>query len=62
MDHDPRAGGSTPERRVRRDRPVRARPERDRLDIPRYPGRSFRPRYDPELFGRFAEGFARFMG
>jgi uncharacterized membrane protein len=33
-----------------------------RLDVPRQPGRTFRPRYDPEIFGRFAEGFARFMG
>ncbi|HZC25778.1 MAG TPA: DUF1003 domain-containing protein [Actinopolymorphaceae bacterium] len=38
------------------------RPDRRRLDVPRPPGRSFRPRYDPELFGRFAETFARFMG
>jgi uncharacterized membrane protein len=62
VDHEPHGGGATPERRIRRDGVVRARSERDRLDIPRYPGRSFRPRYDPELFGRFAEAFARFMG
>jgi uncharacterized membrane protein len=36
---------------------------RSRLDVPREP-RSVvrRPQYDPETFGRLAEGFARFMG
>jgi uncharacterized membrane protein len=36
---------------------------RTRLDVPRAP-RSVvrRPQYDPETFGRLAEGFARFMG
>jgi uncharacterized membrane protein len=41
---------------------VGAGPRSRRLDVPRQPGRTFRPRYDPELFGRFAEAFARFMG
>ncbi len=45
-----------------REQPHVVRSERDRLDIPRASGRSFRPRYDPELFGRFAEAFAQFMG
>ncbi|WP_202889731.1 DUF1003 domain-containing protein [Actinopolymorpha rutila] len=39
-----------------------ARRDRRRLDTPRSPTRAFRPHYDPELFGRFAETFARFMG
>lgn len=34
-----------------------------RLDVPRSPTRSpVRFEYDPELFGRFAETFARFLG
>ena len=39
------------------------RVSRARLDVPREP-RSVvpRPNYDPETFGRVAEGFARFMG
>jgi uncharacterized membrane protein len=39
------------------------RTARARLDVPREP-RSVvpRPQYDPETFGRLAEGFARFMG
>jgi uncharacterized membrane protein len=33
-----------------------------RLDQPRVPRRITLPRYDPELFGKLAEGIARFMG
>jgi uncharacterized membrane protein len=33
-----------------------------RLDQPREPGRLTVPRYDPEVFGRWAETIARFMG
>ena len=35
-----------------------------RLDVPRDTKRQLvkRPEYDPEMFGRFAESFARFMG
>ena len=35
-----------------------------RLDVPRETRRQLvrRPDYDPEMFGRFAENFARFMG
>jgi uncharacterized membrane protein len=33
-----------------------------RLDQPRQPGRLRLPRYDPEVFGRWAEAIARFMG
>jgi uncharacterized membrane protein len=33
-----------------------------RLDMPLEPRRSVRPSYDPEIFGRIAERFARFMG
>jgi uncharacterized membrane protein len=40
-----------------------ADPRRDsRLDQPREPGRLALPRYDPEAFGRWSEGIARFMG
>ena len=37
---------------------------RARLDVPRdvRPALVRRPEYDPEIFGNFAEGFARFMG
>jgi uncharacterized membrane protein len=49
------------ERRYR-ERGRGPRSESRRLDTPRIPGRTFRPQYDPELFGRFAETFARFMG
>ena len=36
---------------------------RARLDVPRQPRTVVRrPQYDPETFGRGAEGFARFMG
>ena len=41
------------------------RPDRaPRLDVPRETRRRLirRPQYDPEVFGRFAERFARFMG
>jgi uncharacterized membrane protein len=34
----------------------------DRLDQPRVPGRIQLPRFDPESFGRWSEGIARFMG
>jgi len=41
-------------------------PDRDsnrrRLDQPRDPRRISLPRWDPEAFGRFSEGIARFMG
>jgi uncharacterized membrane protein len=33
-----------------------------RLDQPREPGRLTLPRFDSDMFGRFAETFARFMG
>ncbi len=33
-----------------------------RLDQPRQPGRLQVPRYDPEVFGRWSEAIARFMG
>jgi uncharacterized membrane protein len=36
--------------------------ERRRLDQPRDPRRISLPRWDPEAFGRFSEGIARFMG
>ena len=40
-----------------------AEPRRiSRLDQPRQPGRISVPRYDPEVFGRWAEAIARFMG
>jgi uncharacterized membrane protein len=42
-----------------------SRPDRGpRLDVPREARRRLirRPQYDPEVFGRFAERFARFMG
>ncbi|WP_374999996.1 DUF1003 domain-containing protein [Aeromicrobium sp. CTD01-1L150] len=48
----------------REDRGER-RDERHRLDQPRDPRRALRPArrdFDSDRFGRFAEGFARFMG
>src|SRR3954466_6641989 len=33
-----------------------------RLDLPREPRRGSLPRFDPEAFGRWSEGIARFMG
>jgi uncharacterized membrane protein len=33
-----------------------------RLDQPRVPGRITLPRFDPEAFGKWSEGIARFMG
>ncbi|GAA0817429.1 DUF1003 domain-containing protein [Spirilliplanes yamanashiensis] len=33
-----------------------------RLDQPREPGRIRLPRFDPEAFGRWSEGIARYMG
>ncbi len=36
--------------------------EHRRLDQPRDPRRISLPRWDPEAFGRFSEGIARFMG
>ncbi len=40
------------------------RSERARLDVPKDNRRALvpHPTYDPETFGKFAEGFARFMG
>ncbi|GAA2707794.1 MULTISPECIES: DUF1003 domain-containing protein [Actinoplanes] len=35
---------------------------RDRLDQPREPGRVRLPKFDPEAFGRWSEGIARYMG
>ncbi|MEU4560007.1 DUF1003 domain-containing protein [Actinoplanes sp. NPDC023936] len=35
---------------------------RDRLDQPREPGRVHLPKFDPEAFGRWSEGIARYMG
>jgi len=32
------------------------------LDTPRVKGRTLRPNYDPETFGRLSESFARFLG
>ena len=32
------------------------------LDTPRIKGRTLRPNYDPETFGRLSERFARFLG
>ena len=32
------------------------------LDTPRIKGRTLRPNYDPETFGRLSESFARFLG
>src|ERR687894_2419910 len=37
-------------------------PRRDRLDQPVEPGRVRLPRFDPEAFGRWSEGTARYMG
>ncbi|BBH64882.1 membrane protein [Actinoplanes sp. OR16] len=37
-------------------------PRRDRLDQPREPGRMTLPKFDPEAFGRWSEGIARYMG
>ena len=37
-------------------------PRRDRLDQPIEPGRVRLPRFDPELFGRWSESIARYMG
>ncbi|CAN2184327.1 COG4420 Predicted membrane protein [Candidatus Nanopelagicaceae bacterium] len=34
----------------------------NRLDTPRETGRSLRPNFDPEAFGRLSERFARFLG
>ena len=36
--------------------------KRSRLEIPRESRRSIRPSYDPEVFGRISERFARFIG
>ncbi|MEV6350010.1 DUF1003 domain-containing protein [Actinoplanes sp. NPDC051851] len=36
--------------------------KRDRLDQPRVPGRVQLPKFDPEAFGRWSEGIARYMG
>ena len=37
-------------------------PRRDRLDQPVEPGRVRLPKFDPEAFGRWSEGIARYMG
>ena len=37
-------------------------PRNNGLDTPREPRRSIRPNYDPEVFGRLSERFARFLG
>ena len=34
----------------------------NRLDTPREAGRTLRPNFDPEAFGRLSERFARFLG
>ncbi len=34
----------------------------NRLDTPRETGRTLRPNFDPEAFGRLSERFARFLG
>lgn len=48
----------------RRETSRRQPSPRTRLDVPRETRRTLplRPSYDPDQFGRFAEGFARFMG
>ena len=48
----------------RRDPGRRSRSRAPRLDVPKEQRRPLvrRPDYDPEMFGRFAETFARFMG
>jgi uncharacterized membrane protein len=48
----------------RRDSGRRMRSRTTRLDVPRDTRRSLvrRPNYDPDMFGNFAENFARFMG
>ena len=48
----------------RKDRVERSEPARTRLDQPQETRRRLvrRPTYDPEVFGSFAENFARFMG
>lgn len=48
----------------RHDTGRRAGPRGPRLDVPRETRRVAvpTPHYDPDAFGRFAEGFARFMG
>ncbi len=50
------------ERREATRRPTS--PRRGRLDLPKETRRALmrKPDYDPEMFGRFAETFARFMG
>ena len=37
-------------------------PRRERLDQPIQPGRVRLPKFDPEAFGRWSEGIARYMG
>jgi uncharacterized membrane protein len=48
----------------RRDSGRRTSSRTARLDVPRDTRRSLvrRPNYDPDMFGNFAENFARFMG
>lgn len=42
--------------------PEPSRPDNARLDQPREPRRVRLPRFDPEAFGRWSEGIARYMG
>ena len=44
------------------DRLATARAERRRVDQPREARRVRLPRFDPEVFGRWSEAFARYMG
>ncbi|REF35555.1 putative membrane protein [Thermasporomyces composti] len=60
--HEPDSRPNTDAARRRRRELILPTRERDRLDIPRVPRRSLRPRYEPDLLGRFAESFAKFMG
>jgi len=64
---DPAAEGPFARRRRRRleraeRRLEQAEGRRSRLDLPSDGRRVGRPRYDPDAFGRFSEGIARFLG
>ena len=41
---------------------ITPRLRKNSLEYPREAGRSLRPSYDPEAFGRWSEQFARFLG
>ena len=41
---------------------ITAKLRKNSLEYPREAGRSLRPSYDPEAFGRWSEQFARFLG